>query len=160
MADDNSSRPRSGFASQEYWTPLRRKEKSEWAKRENEKGNFGGKQPGAGRPRKKTVAEYVAEEAAKHGDVVWRELFSMLKHKSPGVKLGAIDRINKMEADVQKNMRDDEKMVASLGGKDLKDALLEELAGFGADITLDDSDVQDADVVELEEENGNGNGAT
>jgi hypothetical protein len=151
---ERPTRARSGFADPKYWDTLgpkgltRREEKRAWAKKAHEDGRFGGRQPGSGRPRNKTVAEYVAEEAAKKGDVVWRELLSMLQHKSPSVKLGAIDRINKMESDVQKNMRDDEKEIAKLGGKELQDMLLRELTGLGADIDLSDSDVEEITDVE------------
>lgn len=139
------SRRLSGFASAEYWTPERRAAQKERVARMRQEGRFGGKQPGAGRPRKKTVAEYVAEEAAKKGDVVWRELFQMLQHKSPQIKLGAIDRINKMEQDVQKNMRDDEKEIAKLGSKELYDALLSELSSYGKAIDIPDEDVEELD---------------
>jgi hypothetical protein len=139
------SRRMSGFASAEYWTPERRQAQRERVKRMHEEGRFGGKQLGAGRPRKKTVAEYVAEEFAKKGELVYRELLSMLQHKSPQVKLGAIDRINKMEADVQKNMRDDEKEIAKLGSKELYDALMNELSAYGATIDIPDEDIEDLD---------------
>lgn len=151
IAQQPTPRRGSGFAREGFWDEpdpkepslTRREAKRLWAKDAHEKGVFGGRQPGAGRPRNKTVAEYVAEEAAKKGDIVWRELYQMLQHKSPSIKLGAIDRIKGFEDSAQKNMRDDEKEIAKLGDEQVRKALLEELVGMGADVELDPSDVEE-----------------
>ena len=136
--------PEQAQAIQEYWTPERRKEKSEQAKRLVAEGKFGGKQPGAGRPRIKTVSEVISEEAQKDGNKIYRELKQMMfDNRSPGIKLAAIDRVLKAEQDVLKNMRDDEREIAKLGGRQLQEALLEELLNAGADIELDESDIEE-----------------
>lgn len=141
--------PDQAQAIQEYWTPERRQAKREEAKRLIAEGKFGGRQPGAGRPRIKTVSEVIAEEAQKDGKKIYRELQQMvLNNKSHGIKLGAIDRILKAEQDVLKNMRDDERDIASLGGKDLQNALFEELVALGADIDLSDEDIEEITDVE------------
>jgi|ERR1019366_1522138 hypothetical protein len=142
----------SGFADPRYWDEIgpegltRREEKSIWAKQMNKDGRLGGRQPGAGRPRKVSVAQVVTEKASEKADQIARELISMAtQHKSPSVKLGAIDRINKFEQDLEKNMRDDEKELRKLSGKSLDAALAEVLAehGVGYDYDLPPEDVED-----------------
>lgn len=152
-AAEEPSRRRSGFARKEWWDEVdpttgltNRENKSLEAKRMVQEGRIGGARPGAGRPRKnKSVAEVVTEKASEKADTIARELMSMVTHKSPSVKLGAIDRINKFEQDLEKNMRDDEKELRKLSGKSLDAALAEVLAehGVGYDIELSPEDVED-----------------
>ena len=133
-----STRRRSGFASPDYWTDERRKEKSEWAKQMVAEGRIGGARPGAGRPKKnKTVAEVVSETAQQKSDMIARKLMEMVNHKSPSVSLGAIDRIHTMEQAVQKNMRDDEKELLKLSGKSLDQKLQEVLEEHGVSYDYD-----------------------
>ena len=146
---------RSGFAAPGFYDTIgpngltRREEKSLAARKMYEEGRFGGRQKGAGRPRKKqSVAEVVTEKASEKADVIARELISMAtQHKSPAIKLGAIDRINKFEQDIEKNMRDDEKELRKLSGSSLDAALQEVLAehGVGYDIDLPPSEVEEID---------------
>lgn len=146
-------RRRSGFADPTWWDTIgpqgltRREEKSLEAKRMVAEGRIGGARPGAGRPRKnKSVAEVVTEKAQEKANTIARELISMATtHNSPSVKLGAIDRINKFEQDLEKNMRDDEKELRKLSGKSLDQALAEVLAehGVGYDYELPTEDIED-----------------
>lgn len=145
---DLPSRRRSGFASPDYWTPERREEKRQWAKQMVAEGRIGGRQPGAGRPRKQSVAEVVAEKSAEKGDKIASKLLDLaLNHKAPSVNLGAIDRLNKYEQDYEKNMRDDEKELRKLSGKSLDEALKDVLAehGIGYDYELSPEDIEDDD---------------
>jgi len=142
-ANNPPSRRLSGFASQEYWTPERKQAQKELAKKMHDEGRFGGRQPGAGRPRKKTIAETVVEKAEP--EVIARELNAMVKHKAPSVKLGAIDRIKAFEDSYQKNMRDDEKEILKLSGKALDQAFAETLAELGIDY---DYELSASDVTE------------
>lgn len=141
---------RSGFAAPGFYDTIgpngvtRREEKSQQAKRMYAEGRFGGRQVGAGRPRKnKSVAEVVTENA--DAATISRELNSMVKNKSPAIQLGAIDRINKFEQDLEKNMRDDEKELRKLSGSSLDVALKEVLAehGVGYDYDLPDSEIEE-----------------
>lgn len=152
--DQPKQRARSGFSRPGYWdepnkddpTLTNRQAKSIWAKNAAEEGLIGGARPGAGRPRKnKSVAEIVTENA--DGGTISRELNSMVKHKSPAIQLGAIDRINKFEQDLEKNMRDDEKELRKLTGPALDERLAEVLSeyGVGYDIDLPASDVEEVD---------------
>lgn len=155
VEEQKPTRRLSGFASPDYWDGIdsetgltRREAKSLWAKKMNSEGRLGGRQPGAGRPRKVSVAQVVTEKASEKADQIARELVSMAtQHKSPSVKLGAIDRINKFEQDLEKNMRDDEKELRKLSGKSLDVALAEVLAehGVGYDYDLPTEDVEDVD---------------
>lgn len=141
----------SGFAREGYWDEpsdkdpniTRREAKSLWAKKAAEDGLIGGARPGAGRPRKnKSVAEVVTEEASKKADTIARELIQMAtQNNSPAIKLGAIDRINKFEQDLEKNMRDDEKELRKLSGQSLDDKLDELLGRF--DYTVSPGDVEE-----------------
>lgn len=147
---------RSGFASPEFWTEERRQKQREWAKKAHEDGRFGGRQPGAGRPKIKTVAQVISEEAQKDGTAIYRELKLMaLQHKSPAIKLGAIDRILNAEQTVQKNMRDDEKELLKLTGKSLDEKLIEvmEEHNLQGDIDIPEADVVEDESIQLEEEN-------
>src|ERR1700722_10487474 len=153
-AEEPPQRRRSGFARKEWWDEVNpktgltnRENKSLEAKRMVEEGRIGGRQPGAGRPRKnKSVAEVVTEKAQEKADTIARELIDMAtRHKSPSVKLGAIDRINKFEQDLEKNMRDDEKELRKLSGSSLDAALREVLEehGVGYDYELPPEDVEE-----------------
>jgi hypothetical protein len=155
VEEEKPARRLSGFASPDYWDGIdsetgltRREAKSLWAKKMNSEGRFGGRQPGAGRPRSKSVAEVVTEKASEKADQIARELVSMAtQHKSPSVKLGAIDRINKFEQDLEKNMRDDEKELRKLSGKSLDEKLAELLQehNVGYDIDLPPDQIEDID---------------
>lgn len=147
IAPVEKQRTLSGFASKEHWSPERRRAQSEWAKKAHEEGRFGGKQPGAGRPKNKTVAEVIAEKAQNDGDMIYRELKAMVLNKSASVKLGAIDRILAAEQTVQKNMRDDEKEILKLSGKQLDSAINDALELLGAN--LPDVDLSPDDYEEL-----------
>jgi hypothetical protein len=149
-------RPRSGFAREGYWDETspdnpgmtRREAKAAWARKAYEEGRFGGKQPGAGRPKIKTVTQVIAEEAQKDGIAIYKELRRMmLQSRSDSVKLGAMDRLFSREDMHQKLMRDDEKEVLKLSGKSLDVAVAEALAEFNlnADIELSDEDIEEID---------------
>jgi hypothetical protein len=140
------SRPRSGFADPSYWSPEKREAQSQLAKKMYEEGRFGGKQPGAGRPKIKTVTQVIAEEAQKDGIAIYKELKRMmLQSRSDSVKLGAMDRVFAREDQHQKLMRDDEKEVLKLSGKSLDAAVSEALAEFNLvpDIELSDEDIME-----------------
>lgn len=152
--EERPVRRRSGFGDPDWWNTIdsetgltQREKKSIEAKRMVQEGRIGGARPGAGRPRKnKSVAEVVTEKAQEKADTIARELMSMVTHKSPSVKLGAIDRINKFEQDIEKNMRDDEKELRKLSGPSLDAALkevLEEHTGVSYDVELSPEDVED-----------------
>lgn len=147
--EQSPPRRRSGFADPNYWTPERREEKSQWAKKMVQEGRIGGARPGAGRPRKnKPVAEIVTEKASEKGERIASKLLDLaLNHKAPSVNLGAIDRLNKYEQDYEKNMRDDEKEIRKLSGKSLDDALKDVLAehGIGYDYELPLEDIEEED---------------
>jgi hypothetical protein len=128
---------RSGFASDQYWTPERREAQRQWAKKAREEGRFGGRQPGAGRPRTKTVSEVVSERAQENGERIARRLLNMVDHKNPTVSLGAIDRIHTMEQAVQKNMREDERELMKLSGKSLDQVFAQTLSELGVDYDYD-----------------------
>jgi hypothetical protein len=146
-------RGRSGFARPGWWDEpsednpeiTNREAKSLWARKAAEEGLIGGARPGAGRPRKnKSVAEVVTERASDKADQIARELVQMAtQHKSPSVKLGAIDRINKFEQDLEKNMRDDEKELRKLSGTSLDEKLAELLSSAGYDYELPPDQVED-----------------
>lgn len=155
-------RPRSGFARSGYWDEAdpkepaltRREAKAAWARRAFEEGRFGGKQPGAGRPKIKTVTQVIAEEAQKDGLAIYKELKRMmLQSRSDSVKLGAMDRVFAREDQHQKLMRDDEKEVMKLSGKPLDQALAEVLAEHNIthDIELSDEDIEEVDDKEIGE---------
>lgn len=145
-------RARSGFGNPAWWDLVdvetgltNREKKSLEARKLVEEGRLGGKQPGAGRPRKdKVLAEVVTEEASKKAPEIARQLIQMAtQHSSPSVKLGAIDRINKFEQDLEKNMRDDEKELRKLSGKPLDERLAELLSNVGYDYDLPSSEVSE-----------------
>lgn len=135
----------SGFADPAYWTPEKREAQRQMARKLHEEGRLGGRQPGAGRPRTKTVAEVVSETAQQKSDVIARKLMEMVNHKSPSISLGAIDRIHTFEQAVQKNMRDDEKEILKLSGKSLDQALADVLSEHGVeyDYELSDSEIEE-----------------
>lgn len=142
----------SGFADPAYWegtdpkTGLPRREaQRQLARKLHAEGRLGGRQPGAGRPRTKTVAEVVSETAQQKSDVIARKLMEMVNHKSPSISLGAIDRIHTFEQAVQKNMRDDEKEILKLSGKSLDQALADVLSEHGVeyDYELPDSEIEE-----------------
>lgn len=147
----------SGFSRPGYWNEpsdddpsiTRREAKSLWAKEMVAQGRIGGKRPGAGRPRKnKSLAEVVTEKATENADQIAKELMRMaMQGKSDHIKLGAVDRINKFEQDLEKNMRDDEKELRRLSGSSLEEALKETLEEHGINY---DYDLPSEDVEEIE----------
>src|ERR1700722_2396926 len=148
-------RRRSGFADPSWWDQpnkddpsiTNREAKSLWAKDAVGRGLIGGARPGAGRPRKnKSVAEVVTEKSSEKAERIAAKLVDLaLNNRSPSINLGAIDRINKVEQDLEKNMRDDEKELRKLSGKSLDQALSDVLAehGIGYDIDLPPDQVED-----------------
>jgi hypothetical protein len=155
IPEQPKQRARSGFARKEYWDEpskdnpaiTNREAKSIWARDAAERGLIGGARPGAGRPRKnKLLAEVVTEKASDKADQIAKELIQMAtQHKSPAIKLGAIDRINKFEQDLEKNMRDDEKELRKLSGPSLDEKLAELLQehNVGYDYDLPSKDVEE-----------------
>lgn len=150
---DLPSRRRSGFGDPNWWDTIdketgltQREKKKQWATKMVQEGRIGGARPGAGRPRKESVAQVVAEKSAEKGERIASKLLDLaLNHKAPSVNLGAIDRLNKYEQDYEKNMRDDEKELRKLSGKSLDDALKDVLAEHGIeyDYDLPPEDVED-----------------
>ena len=141
-------RRKTGFADRTWWDKVdpetgltNREKKSLWAKKAAQEGLIGGARPGAGRPRKnKALAEVVTEMASepRNADQIAKELINMAKsHPSHQIKLGAIDRINKFEQDLERNMRDDEKEARKLHGKELDMAIAEALAPHGIQFDYD-----------------------
>ena len=140
------TRRMSGFAAPDYWTPERREEQKQRRKKLFDEGRLGGRQPGAGRPRKTTVAEVVSDKASEKAPQIANMLLNMaLNNKSDAMKLGAVDRLKGYEDSHQKNMRDDEKEIAKLSGKSLDQALQDTLAEYGVqyDIELSPGDIED-----------------
>lgn len=144
-----SSRRLSGFASKEYWTPERREAQKQLARKLYEEGRLGGRQPGAGRPKTKTVSEVVSEKAQDKGEQIARKLLDIaLTNKAPSLNLSAIDRLIAYEQNYQKNMRDDEKEILKLSGKSLDDELARVLSehGISYDYELSPDDVEEIEV--------------
>lgn len=155
-ANPPGRRLRSGFGDPKWWDQVdeetgltNREKKSLWAKKQVEEGIIGGARPGAGRPRKnKSLAEVVTETASekKNAERIAKNLIDMAtKHPAPSVQLGAIDRLNKFEQDLEKNMRDDEKEARKLTGKPLDQALAQVLAEHGVtyDYEVSPEDIED-----------------
>lgn len=82
-----------------------RKRRSELAKQLHQKGKFGGKQPGSGRPRKKRASEIVAEQARAEADEIIQVFRDSIRSDNPAsVRLNAAKewlKIEQSEADLQ-----------------------------------------------------------
>lgn len=75
-----------------------RQRRSELAKRLHAKGQFGGRQPGAGRPRKKRAAEIVAEAAVDLADDMVASFRDGMSPKQPAsVRIKAATELLKIE---------------------------------------------------------------
>lgn len=82
-----------------------RRRRSELAKQLHQKGKFGGKQPGSGRPRKKRASEIVAEQARAEADEIIQVFRDSIRSDNPAsVRLNAAKewlKIEQSEADLQ-----------------------------------------------------------
>jgi broad specificity phosphatase PhoE len=75
-----------------------RQRRSELAKRLHAQGQFGGRQPGSGRPRKKRAAEVVAEGAAERGEQILQVFDDAMSSKQPAsVRVKAATELLKIE---------------------------------------------------------------
>lgn len=70
-------------------SPEERKRRSDLAKKLAEEGKIGGKQKGAGRPKKERAQEQVAKKIRDEGDAIFRALKSALSSDSGATKLKA-----------------------------------------------------------------------
>jgi hypothetical protein len=100
-----------------------RERRRELARKLHKEGKFGGKQEGAGRPKKARAQEAVADRIAQEGETIFLALEEALSSDSPSVKLKAalamLDIENK-EVDHQRKVNQDE----------FEDATKEELIAF------------------------------
>lgn len=71
-------------------TDEERQRRSELAKQMHEQGKFGGKQPGAGRPRKRRVTEVLNEKIEGDANLIYERLKESLDSESEVNKLKAI----------------------------------------------------------------------
>ncbi len=92
-----------------------RKRRSDLAKKLNREKKFGGKQEGAGRPKKQRASEVVAEGIREDGEKILGALRTALKAASPSVRLKAalamLD-IERKEFDLQ--MREEQRAYDNL----------------------------------------------
>lgn len=61
-------------------------------------GRFGGRQPGAGRPRKPRVGTILAERAAAEADTIWNALMSAMTEGTPRQRAEAAERLLRIVA--------------------------------------------------------------
>ena len=154
-SSNGNGNPRGGFGNREWWTPERRLEASERARKLHSEGRLGGRQPGAGRPRKKRVSEVIVEEAEKEGQIIWNKLREMLRGKDPSLQLQAIDRIIAREDKLYKDMKDDEREAMELTGKELQEKLEEVLLSVDYEMpSVDVEEVVDDNSMAINEMNG------
>jgi hypothetical protein len=86
-----------------------RKRRSERAKAQVAKGQLGGKQKGAGRPKKQRAQEHVAERIKEEGDSIFKALKDALKSESASIKLKAalaMLEVENKEEDFQRKEQD------------------------------------------------------
>lgn len=153
---------RGGFASPDYWTPEKRAEQREKAKRMIAEGRFGGKPGQGGRPRIKSATEVIAEKAAEKGDQLAKRLMDIaLNNPDPRRAIEAMDRLMNAEQTVEKNKREDEKELQKMEGDELNELLMEriaELTGqhYDAEATSEEISDEEADqfLLEIEEHSG------
>jgi preprotein translocase subunit SecD len=127
---------------------------------------FGGKQPGAGRPRKRRATEVINEKIEAHADEIWGRLLEVMRQKkSDQNALMAVKQmmeITNKETDIQAR---EEKSLEGTPTDELVEIVasrLARLAESGAlpvDITISDADVvEDRSIgtTELEEDGSEG----
>jgi preprotein translocase subunit SecD len=131
---------------------------------------FGGKQPGAGRPRKRRATEVINEKIEAHADEIWGRLLEVMRQKkSDQNALMAVKQmmeITNKETDIQAR---EEKSLEGTPTDELVEIVasrLARLAESGAlpvDITISDADVvEDRSIgtTELEEDGSEGSSSS
>lgn len=131
-----------------------RKRRSELAKQLHQKGQFGGKQQGAGRPKKERAQEEVAELIRDEGQSIFKALKDALKSDSPSIKLKAALAMLDIETkEAEHKIKEEQRMYDNAS----KDKLLElisermkQLSDAGVNIPGFDFDLPNTEVKEIE----------
>lgn len=106
--------------------------RSELARKLNRDGKFGGKQRGAGRPKKQRAQETVAEKIGKEGDSIFTALKSALNSESPSIKLKAALAMLDIETkEEQLQMQEEQRMYDNLSKEKLLELVQQRLIQLG-----------------------------
>lgn len=138
-------------------TDAERKRRSELATQLNKKVDpitgrpvFGGRQPGAGRPRKKRATEMLNEKIEAHTEDIWDRLYLEMKHGKSMPALMAIKQmieITNTETEIQSK---EELALDNTSTEELVELVASRLARLAESgvVPYADVDITDADVVE------------
>jgi hypothetical protein len=143
--------PRLTFASPEYWTPERRKEQAERAKRMIVEGKFGSAN-GFHRRKTKPFQEIVAEKAQARADEIVTQLEAMIfsQSKDKRLQLEAIRELAKFETWAVQNSREDEREFRAMTNQQLDERLLMILGeSLGLDLSVIEGTSVEEDALQL-----------
>lgn len=137
------------------WTPERREAARERARRLVDEGRLGGKQPGAGRPRKKRASEKVAEEAAANAKQIVSAFSDALDESNlPSVRLNAAQAWLKVEQEETKLQMEEERHVDQLQTNQLIELITKKLSRLQQEEVL--GDIISEETIDIIEEGPQG----
>jgi len=137
------------------WTDERREEASQRAKRLFKEGRLGGKQPGAGRPKKQRASEKVAEAAKAKADKIVKAFEDAIDESNPAsVRLSAAREWLKVEQDETKLQMEEERHVDQLQTNQLIQQITQKISRLQDAGVI--GDVVDAEVIDVIEEGASG----
>ena len=122
-----------------------RKRRSELAKKLHKKGQFGGNQKGAGRPKKERAQEVVAEKIKEEADSIFKALKDALKSDSPTTKLKAALAMLEIETKEREHMiKEEQREFDNLS----KEAMLELIEQRIKQLKEDGVDIPGLDIIQ------------
>lgn len=119
------------------WTPERREKQREVAKDLVEKGVFGGKGRGQGRPRKLRASEKVAERVSSEGDAIFERLMEITRDGKNSDSISAAKTLLDTEEKERKMQLDEEQSYEDMRGNDLAETIMHLLGELNADGTIE-----------------------
>lgn len=133
---------RFGVARADYWTEERKEEQRQKALEmrntphpdDPSRSMFGGRQPGAGRPRLRRASEIIAEQAAKDGNLMAQKLHAMLNHHSPMIQLQAINKLIEVEEKVDDRVAAEERELRRMNPEQLDLEFADIMVTFGVQV--------------------------
>jgi len=126
------------------WTPERREQQREVAKRLVEEGKFGGKGRGQGRPRKPRASEKVAELTANEGQDIFDRLMEITRHGKNGESIAAARTLLETEEKERKLQIEEETLIEDMTTNDLLEVVWTQLLKLegNVELTIDEAEFE------------------
>jgi hypothetical protein len=124
------------------WTPERREQQSQLAKKLVEEGKFGGKGRGQGRPRKPRASEKIAELVSDEAQLFYDRLVEITRYGKNMESIAAIRTALETEEKERKIQIEEDILVEDMNKNELLEAVWDMLTNGNNGITIDEAEFE------------------